>query len=205
MGWSSKYLEILRSYCRLCLGRGGACGERLATSGASLGHRDAWTCLGHKQHGRCFFSFFSDGFGVDIFYTQIHDYHMIQLGELFDTDIFRWMCKMSKSSQTWMVQVWNFHEFCPEHKEYCHLHSIRGVSFLSYHFQRAHKSSTRKARHYYFLYAEIMSLFAQYRNFSGFQWNLDSHQSVAGHEKTWGWRNIPLMVQKSGEKTSWGW
>ena len=35
------------------------------------------------------------------------------------------------------------------------------------------------------LYAEIMSLFAQYRNFSGFQWNLDSHQSVAGHEETW--------------------
>eukprot|EP00434_Breviolum_minutum_P036115 symbB.v1.2.031987.t1/scaffold3776.1/size50502/2 len=37
---------------------------------------------------------------------------------------------------------------------------------------------TGKARHYYFLYAEIMSLFAQYRNFSGFQWNLDSHQSA---------------------------
>ena len=32
-----------RSYCRLCLGRGGACGERLATSWTSLGHRDAWT------------------------------------------------------------------------------------------------------------------------------------------------------------------
>ena len=103
----------------MCLGRGGACGERLATSGASLGHRDAWRCVFF------FFRWIQAGY-----YIPKYDYHMIPVwGSCLILIFFSWIFQVKKLPQCSMVQVWNFHEFCPEHKEYFHLHSIRGVFY----------------------------------------------------------------------------